>query len=113
MQTIKTIDLDIAKSVVQVHGIDAEGILRRQLKRRYVLAFFEKLPPGLGRRRGLCLVNRWSRELWAVGHRPEARRLSIHLLRPGLASVSARACSRAGTAATATVSKRSPLETPF
>ena len=42
MQTITTIGLDIAKSVFQVHGIDAEGkvIVRRQLKRRYVLAFF-------------------------------------------------------------------------
>jgi transposase len=49
MQTITTIGLDIAKSVFQVHGVDAEGnaILRRQLKRRYVLAFFQKLPPCL------------------------------------------------------------------
>jgi transposase len=30
-----------------VHGVDAAGqvVVRRQLKRRYVLAFFEKLPP--------------------------------------------------------------------
>jgi transposase len=49
MQTVKTIGLDIAKSFFQVHGIDAEGnvVVRRQLKRRYVLAFFEKLPPCL------------------------------------------------------------------
>jgi hypothetical protein len=49
MQTVSTIGLDIAKSVFQVHGIDAEGnvVLRRQLKRRYVLAFFQKLPPCL------------------------------------------------------------------
>ena len=49
MQTITTIGLDIAKSVFQVHGVDAEGkvIFRRQLKRRYILAFFEKLPPCL------------------------------------------------------------------
>jgi transposase len=42
MHTITTIGLDIAKSVFQVHGIDAQGkvIIRRQLKRRYVLAFF-------------------------------------------------------------------------
>ena len=66
MQTIATIGLDIAKSVFQVHGIDAEGnvILRRQLKRRYVLTFFQKLPP--------CLVgiesHHWSRELQALGH---------------------------------------------
>ena len=49
MQTVSTIGLDIAKSVFQVHGIDAESnvVLRRQLKRRYVLAFFQKLPPCL------------------------------------------------------------------
>jgi transposase len=46
MQTDTTIGLDIAKSVFQVHGIDAAGqvIIRRQLKRRCVLAFFEYLP---------------------------------------------------------------------
>jgi transposase len=51
MQSITTIGLDLAKSVFQVHGIDAEGnvVLRRQLKRRYVLAFFQKLPPWCAR----------------------------------------------------------------
>jgi hypothetical protein len=36
MQTITTIGLDIAKSVFQVHGVDAAGnvILRRKMKRR-------------------------------------------------------------------------------
>jgi transposase len=55
MQAITTIGLDIAKSVFQVHGIDAAGnvLIRRQLKRRYVLAFFEKL--SVPRRdRGVC-----------------------------------------------------------
>jgi hypothetical protein len=49
MQTITTIGLDIAKSVFQVHGVDAAGqvVIRRQLKRRYVLPFFQKLPPCL------------------------------------------------------------------
>jgi transposase len=48
MQTITTIGLDIAKSVFQVHG-DASGqvVICRQLKRRYVLAFFQKLTPCL------------------------------------------------------------------
>ena|SRR6516165_1485902 len=53
MQTITTIGLNIAKSIFQVHRVDAQGkvIVRRQLKRRYVLAFFQKLPPCLlGRR---------------------------------------------------------------
>jgi hypothetical protein len=49
MQTITTIGLDIAKSVFQFHGVDAYGniVIRRQVKRRYVLAFFQKLPPCL------------------------------------------------------------------
>jgi transposase len=49
MQAITTIGLDIAKSVFQVHGVDAEGtvIIRRKLKRRYVLLFFQKLSPRL------------------------------------------------------------------
>ena len=49
MRAITTIGLDIAKSVFQVHGVDGEGnvVFRRQLKRRYVLAFFQKLPPCL------------------------------------------------------------------
>jgi transposase len=65
MQTITTIGLDIAKSVFQAHGVDATGqvVIRRQLKRRHVLAFFQKL--------SLCLVgieacassHHWSRVL--------------------------------------------------
>ena len=49
MHTITTIGLDIAKSVFQVHGVDADGqvIIRRQLKRRYVLSFFQKVAPCL------------------------------------------------------------------
>ena len=70
MQTVTTIGLDIAKSVFQVHGVDAASqvVIRRKLKRRYVLAFFQKLP--------LCLVgieacassHYWARELQALGH---------------------------------------------
>ena len=49
MQSISTIGLDIAKSVFQVHGVDAAGqvVLRRQLRRRHVLAFFQKVPPAV------------------------------------------------------------------
>ena len=70
MQTITTIGLDIAKSVFQVHGIDAEGnvILRRQLKRRYMLPFFQKLPPCLVGIEACGSAHHWSRELQALGH---------------------------------------------
>ena len=70
MQTITTIGLDIAKSGFQVHGIDAEGnvILRRQLKRRYMLPFFQKLPPCLVGIEACGSAHHWSRELQALGH---------------------------------------------
>ena len=70
MQAITTIGLDIAKSVFQVHGIDAEGkvVIRRQLKRRYVLAFFQKLPSCLVGIEACASSHHWSRELQALGH---------------------------------------------
>jgi transposase len=70
MQTITTIGLDIAKSVFQVHGVDAEGkvIVRRQLKRRYVLTFFQKLPPCRVGIEACASSHYWSRELQALGH---------------------------------------------
>jgi transposase len=70
MQTVTTIGLDIAKSVFQVHGVDAAGqvVIRRQLKRRYVLAFFQKLPPCLIGIEACASSHHWSRELRALGH---------------------------------------------
>jgi transposase len=70
MQTITTVGLDIAKSVFQVHGVDAEGqvVIRRQLKRRYVVAFFQKLPPCLVGIEACASSHHWSRELQALGH---------------------------------------------
>jgi transposase len=69
MQVITTLGLNIAKSVFQVHGIDAEGnVVRRQLKRRYVLVFFHKLPPCLVGIEACASSQHWSRELQALGH---------------------------------------------
>src|SRR3990170_573644 len=70
MQAVTTIGLDIAKSVFQVHGVDAEGkvLIRRQLKRRYVLAFFQKLSPCLVGIEACATSHHWSRELKALGH---------------------------------------------
>jgi transposase len=70
MQAVTTIGLDIAKSVFQVHGVDAAGhaVIRRQLKRRYVLSFFEKLPPCLVGIEACASSHHWSRELQALGH---------------------------------------------
>jgi transposase len=70
MQTITTVGLDITKSVFQVRGVDAEGkvVIRRQLRRRYILAFFQKLPPCLVGIEACASSHHWSRELKALGH---------------------------------------------
>ena len=69
MQAVTTIGLDIAKSVFQVHGVDAAGqvLIRRQLKRRAVLAFFQKLPVCLVGIEACASSHYWSRELQALG----------------------------------------------
>ena len=53
-----TIGLDIAKSVFQVHGVDAAGevVIRRKLTRGRVLGFFEEAAPMSRRDRGMQLL---------------------------------------------------------
>src|SRR5437588_3684234 len=70
MQTVTTVGLDIAKSVFQVHCVDAAGqvVIRRQLKRRHVVAFFQQLPPCLVGIEACASSHHWSRELQALGH---------------------------------------------
>jgi len=70
MQEITTIGLDIAKSVFQVHGIDASGavIVRRQLRRSQVLPFFRKLPACVIGIEACATAHHWGRELVALGH---------------------------------------------
>jgi transposase len=52
------------------HGVDNEGkvVIRRQLKRRYVLGFFEKLQARLVGIEACASSHHWSRELQALGH---------------------------------------------
>jgi len=43
---ITAVGIDLAKNVLQVHGVDARGkvVLRRQLRRDQVVLFFANLP---------------------------------------------------------------------
>jgi transposase len=71
MQGVTTIGLDIAQvGFFQVHDVDAaENVLiGRQRKRRYVLTFFQKLPPCLVGIEACAASHHWSRELLAIGH---------------------------------------------
>ncbi len=49
MKEVVTVGIDIAKNVLQVHGISAQGdvVVRRKLRRSEVSEFFERLPPCL------------------------------------------------------------------
>lgn len=67
---ITTIGLDIAKNVFQVHGIDAAEnvVVRKQLRRGQVIAFFEELPPCLIGMEACATSHYWARELAKLGH---------------------------------------------
>jgi transposase len=67
---ISTIGLDIAKNVFQVHGIDAaeKVVVRKQLRRSQVLAFFKALPPCLIGMEACATAHYWARELTKLGH---------------------------------------------
>src|SRR6188768_375127 len=67
---ITTIGLDIAKNVFQVHGIDGaeKVIVRKQLRRGQVMAFFEALAPCVVGMEACATSHYWARELTKLGH---------------------------------------------
>src|SRR6202162_6455787 len=68
---VTTIDLDIAKNVFQVHGIDAAEklVVRKQLWRSQVLEFFKALPPRLIGMEACATAHYGARELTKLGHK--------------------------------------------
>lgn len=70
MKEITTIGLDLAKSVFQLHGVDTDGtvVLRRQLRRAQMLAFFCRLPPCLIGMEACGGAHHRARELLRPGH---------------------------------------------
>ena len=68
---ITTIGLDLAKNVFQVHGVDERGVavLRKQLKRDQVAAFFARLQPCLVGVEACGGAHYWAAKLIALGHR--------------------------------------------
>lgn len=67
---ITTIGIDLAKNVFQVHGVDAHGkiVLKKQLKRDQVAAFFANLAPCLIGMEACASAHHWGRKLQAMGH---------------------------------------------
>jgi transposase len=67
---ITTSGIDGAKSVFQVHGVDARGnvVVRRQIRRSQLLLFFSKLEPCLIGMEACATSHYWARRLSALGH---------------------------------------------
>jgi transposase len=78
---VSTIGLDIAKSVFQLHGIDAAGevVVRRRLRRGRLLGFFENLGPCLVGIEACATAHYWGREIAALGH--EVRLMPAHYVK--------------------------------
>lgn len=70
MKEISVLGLDLAKTVFQVHGVDAAGevVIRRQLRRSQLRAFFARLTPCLIGMEACGGAHYWSRELTRLGH---------------------------------------------
>jgi transposase len=68
--TVKTVGLDLAKDVFQVHGISENGrvIFNRPIKRAKLLAFFETLPPCVVGMEACGSSHHWGRQLRTLGH---------------------------------------------
>jgi transposase len=67
---VTTIGIDLAKSVFQLHGVDARGevVFRRKLRRATVLDFLRDLPPCLIGLEACATAHFWGREISALGH---------------------------------------------
>ncbi len=71
MKKITTIGMDLAKNVIQVHGVDERGkaVLKRQLRRHQVAPFFSNLPACQVGMEACGSAHHWARKLEKLGHR--------------------------------------------
>lgn len=69
LNAVATVGLDLAKHVFQVHAVDAAGrvVMSRALRRKDVLAFFERLPSCLIGMEACGSAHHWARELASFG----------------------------------------------
>lgn len=70
MEQITRIGMDTSKHVFQLHGVNAaeEPVLRKKLRRKEMVAFFEKLPPTVVAIEACGGSHHWARQLQSLGH---------------------------------------------
>lgn len=79
---ITTVGIDLAKNVMQLHGVDGQGktVLRKQLKRSQVASFFATLEPCLIGMEACGSAHHWARKLQGFGH--TARLMAPQFVKP-------------------------------
>lgn len=79
---ITRIGIDLAKHVFQIHGVDRHGkvVVKKQLRRQQMLAYFAKLPPLLIGMEACGGGHYWARELGKLGH--DARLMAPQFVKP-------------------------------
>lgn len=67
---ITTVGIDLAKNLFQVHGVDERGktVLKKQLKRDQMMAFFTNLPACLIGMEACGSAHYWANKLQRLGH---------------------------------------------
>ena len=77
-----TIGLDLAKSVFQIHGVDAHGklVTSKRLRRDAVLSFFANLPPCRVGMEACATAHHWARGIRELGH--EVRLMPPRYVKP-------------------------------
>ena len=80
--TVTTIGVDLAKNVLQVHGVNEHGkaVVRKQLNRHRVAEFFANLPPCLVGMEACGSAHHWARKLRALGH--DVRLMAPQFVKP-------------------------------
>ena len=113
---LKRIGLDTSKAVFTLHGVDhnEKAILRRNMRRAEMEAFFAKLPPTYVALEACGGSHHWGRQLAAMGHtvqlippqyvkpfvrrgkndRNDAEAISEAAVRPGMPSVAVRSAEQ-------------------
>jgi transposase len=82
METAVIIGVDLGKSVFQIHGVNAAGIVvvQRRLTRGRLLQFFSKLSPCRVGMEACAAAHHWGRELRKLGH--EVRLMPPRYVKP-------------------------------
>ena len=79
---VTTVGLDLAKNILQVHGVTENGevVFNQALRRAQLFAFFEKLPPCLVGMEACGSSHYWARQLSKLGH--EVRLIPAMYVKP-------------------------------